>query len=70
MKEKMSMWKTKTVVAVGKFMNDKSGNGLVDFLGSLIVGAVIVGLILVAVQAFIPGFIQDVFNKISRQLLS
>ncbi|SBW01071.1 hypothetical protein KL86CLO1_11427 [uncultured Eubacteriales bacterium] len=53
--------------AVSVLRNNK-GELATNTIGGIIVGVVIVGLLIIAINKFFPGFFSDMFGKMSDKL--
>lgn len=49
-------------------INDTRGEIATNTIGSIIVAVVIVGLLILAINQFFPGFFQDMFNNMADKL--
>ena len=50
------------------FVQDVKGDRATNTLGAIIVAVVIIGLLVVAVNAFFPGFFTEMFNSMKAKL--
>ena len=49
-------------------LNDRKGDLAVSTIGGIIIAVVMVGLIIVAVKAFFPGFFSNMFDSMQTKL--
>ncbi|SBW00570.1 hypothetical protein KL86CLO1_11360 [uncultured Eubacteriales bacterium] len=49
-------------------LTDTRGDLATNTIGGIIVGVVIVGLLIIAINKFFPGFFSDMFGKMSDKL--
>ncbi|MEG1108432.1 MAG: hypothetical protein RSE97_06145 [Oscillospiraceae bacterium] len=49
-------------------LSDKRGDLAANTIGGIIVAVVIIGLLIVAVNAFFPGFFTSMFSKMAEKL--
>ena len=61
---------SKTISKANTALSDTRGDLATNTIGGIIVAVVIVGLLIVAVNAFFPGFFTDMFNKMAQKLNS
>ena len=47
---------------------DKKGELTTSTIGGIIIGVVLVGLLIVAINQFFPSFFQDMFNSMADKL--
>ena len=59
-----------TSVKVGDILTDNRGDLATNTIGGIIVAVVIVGLLIVAVNQFFPGFFTSMFNSMQQKLNS
>ncbi len=57
-----------TGVKVGDVLTDNRGDLATNTIGGIIVAVVIVGLLIVAVNQFFPGFFTSMFNAMQQKL--
>ena len=50
------------------FVQDVKGDLATNTIGAIIVAVVIIGLLVVAVNAFFPGFFTEMFNSMKTKL--
>ena len=50
------------------FFEDRKGDLATNTIGAIIVAVVIIGLLVVAVNAFFPGFFTEMFNSMKAKL--
>ena len=50
------------------FVQDVKGDLATNTIGAIIVAVVIIGLLVVAVNAFFPGFFTEMFNSMKAKL--
>lgn len=51
-----------------ELMFDRRGELATNTIGSIIIAVVIVGLLIVAINSFFPGFFTNMFNNMSDKL--
>ena len=51
-------------------LSDTRGELATNTIGGIIVGVVIIGLLIVAINQFFPGFFSDMFNSMADKLNS
>lgn len=51
-----------------ELMLDRRGELATNTIGSIIIAVVIVGLLIVAINSFFPGFFTNMFNNMSDKL--
>ena len=61
---------SKTISKANAVHSDTRGDLATNTIGGIIVAVVIIGLLIVAVNAFFPGFFTDMFNKMAQKLNS
>ena len=61
---------SKTISKANAILSDTRGDLATNTIGGIIVAVVIIGLLIVAVNAFFPGFFTDMFNKMAQKLNS
>ena len=61
---------SKTAKIANVVLSDTRGDLATNTIGGIIVAVVIIGLLIVAVNAFFPGFFTDMFNKMAQKLNS
>ena len=61
---------SKTIKKANAVLSDTRGDLATNTIGGIIVAVVIIGLLIVAVNAFFPGFFTDMFNKMAQKLNS
>ena len=61
---------SKTIRKANTVLSDTRGDLATNTIGGIIVAVVIIGLLIVAVNAFFPGFFTDMFNKMAQKLNS
>ena len=61
---------SKTIRKANAVISDTRGDLATNTIGGIIVAVVIIGLLIVAVNAFFPGFFTDMFNKMAQKLNS
>ena len=61
---------SKTIKKANAVLSDPRGDLATNTIGGIIVAVVIIGLLIVAVNAFFPGFFTDMFNKMAQKLNS
>ena len=49
-------------------LTDKKGELTTSTIGGIIIGVVLVGLLIVAINQFFPSFFQDMFNSMADKL--
>jgi len=49
-------------------VDDCRGDLATNTVGSLIIGVVVIGLLVVAANAFFPNFFEDMFSEMERKL--
>ncbi len=49
-------------------LTDTRGDLATNTIGGIIVGVVIIGLLIIAINKFFPGFFSDMFGKMSDKL--
>ena len=49
-------------------LTDRRGDLATNTIGGIIVGVVIIGLLIVAINQFFPGFFSDMFERMSDKL--
>lgn len=49
-------------------LTDRRGELATSTIGGIIVGVVIIGLLIVAINQFFPGFFSDMFDKMADKL--
>ena len=49
-------------------LTDRRGELATSTIGGIIVGVVIIGLLIIAINQFFPGFFSDMFNKMADKL--
>ncbi len=59
---------TSTICKVQTFAKDTRGDLATNTIGAIIVGVVIVGLLITAVNTFFPGFFDSMFQSMSDKL--
>ena len=55
-------------IRVNNFVQDVKGDLATNTIGAIIVAVVIIGLLVVAVNAFFPGFFTEMFNSMKAKL--
>ena len=60
----------KTISKANAVLSDTRGDLATNTIGGIIVAVVIIGLLIVAVNAFFPGFFTDRFSKMAQKLNS
>ncbi|MEG0778500.1 MAG: hypothetical protein RSE64_06105 [Oscillospiraceae bacterium] len=55
-------------VRAARMIKDKRGDLAANTIGSIIVAVVIIGLLIIAVNAFFPGFFTSMFGKMAEKL--
>ena len=71
MKKIMNTIRTKMQSASIKtynFIQDRKGDLATNTIGAIIVAVVIIGLLVVAVNTFFPGFFTEMFNSMKTKL--
>ena len=61
---------SKTIKKANDVLSDTRGDLATNTIGGIIVAVVIIGLLIVAVNAFFPGFFTDMFSKMAEKLNS
>ncbi len=61
---------SKTIRKANTVLSDTRGDLATNTIGGIIVAVVIIGLLIVAVNAFFPGFFTDMFSKMAQKLNS
>ena len=61
---------SKTISKANAVLSDTRGDLATNTIGGIIVAVVIIGLLIVAVNAFFPGFFTDMFGKMAQKLNS
>ena len=51
-----------------QMLTDNRGDLATNTIGGIIVAVVIIGLLIVAVNSFFPGFFTDMFSKMAQKL--
>ena len=54
--------------SVNTFVQDVKGDLATNTIGAIIVAVVIIGLLVVAVNTFFPGFFTEMFNSMKTKL--
>ncbi len=49
-------------------MTDRKGDLAVNTIGGIIIAVVLIGLLIVAIRAFFPGFFTAMFNSMQQKL--
>lgn len=49
-------------------LTDRRGELATSTIGGIIVGVVIIGLLIIAINQFFPGFFSDMFDKMADKL--
>lgn len=49
-------------------LSDRRGELATSTIGGIIVGVVIIGLLIIAINQFFPGFFSDMFDKMADKL--
>ncbi len=49
-------------------LRDRRGDIAVSTIGGIIITVVVIGLLVVAINAFFPGFFNSMFNSMSQKL--
>ncbi|MEA4896185.1 MAG: hypothetical protein VB064_13145 [Oscillospiraceae bacterium] len=60
----------KTISKANTMLSDTRGDLATNTIGGIIVAVVTIGLLIVAVNAFFPGFFTDMFSKMAQELNS
>ena len=71
MKNFMNTIRSKSLAAqcrVMNFIQDRKGDLATNTIGAIIVAVVIVGLLVVAVNSFFPGFFSSMFKSMKTKL--
>lgn len=55
-------------VRVRDLLHDRKGDIAVSTIGGIIITVVIIGLLVLAINAFFPGFFTKMFNSMSTKL--
>ncbi len=55
-------------VRANNFVADVKGDLATNTIGAIIVAVVIVGLLVIAINAFFPGFFTEMFNSMKTKL--
>lgn len=50
------------------FLADKRGEIATNTIGGIIVGVIVIGLLIVAVNSFFPSFFDDMFSRMADKL--
>lgn len=58
----------KTGAGAATVLRDKRGELATNTIGGIIVAVVIIGLLVVAINAFFPGFFTSMFNSMANKL--
>jgi len=61
---------SKTICKANAVLSDTRGDLAANTIGGIIVAVVIIGLLIIAVNAFFPGFFTDMFGKMAEKLNS
>ena len=61
---------SKTISKANAVLTDTRGDLATNTIGGIIVAVVIIGLLIVAVNAFFPSFFTDMFSKMAQKLNS
>ena len=61
---------SKTIRKANAVLYDTRGDLATNTIGGIIVAVVIIGLLIVSVNAFFPGFFTDMFGKMAQKLNS
>ena len=61
---------SKTISKANAALSDTRGDLATNTIGGIIVAVVIIGLLIVSVNAFFPGFFTDMFGKMAQKLNS
>ena len=59
---------SKTISKANTVLSDTRGDLATNTIGGIIVAVVIIGLLIIAVNAFFPGFFTDMFGKMAEKL--
>ena len=59
---------SKTIRKANTVLSDTRGDLATNTIGGIIVAVVIIGLLIIAVNAFFPGFFTDMFGKMAEKL--
>ncbi len=59
-----------TVGATARLLGDRRGELATNTIGGIIVAVVIIGLLIVAINSFFPGFFTSMFNSMASKLNS
>ena len=59
---------SKTISKANAVLSDTRGDLATNTIGGIIVAVVIIGLLIIAVNAFFPGFFTDMFGKMAEKL--
>ncbi len=59
---------SKTISKANAVLSDTRGDLAANTIGGIIVAVVIIGLLIIAVNAFFPGFFTDMFGKMAEKL--
>ena len=59
-----------TGIKAANILNDTRGELATNTIGGIIVAVVIIGLLIVAVNTFFPGFFTNMFNSMANKLNS
>ena len=59
---------SKTICKANALLSDTRGDLATNTIGGIIVAVVIIGLLIIAVNAFFPGFFTDMFGKMAEKL--
>ena len=59
---------SKTISKANTVLSDTRGDLATNTIGGIIVAVVIIGLLIVAVNTFFPGFFTDMFGKMAEKL--
>jgi beta-lactamase regulating signal transducer with metallopeptidase domain len=71
MKKLINRISQKTINAsssLNSLLRERKGDLATNTIGAIIIAVVIVGLIIVAINAFFPGFFGDMFEAMSNKL--
>ncbi len=55
-------------VRAASLLGDNRGELAVNTIGGIILAVVIIGLLILAVNSFFPGFFQSIFNSMEQKL--
>lgn len=55
-------------IKTSAFLRDKRGDLAVNSIGGIIVAVIVIGLLVVAIKAFFPGFFTSMFNSMKTKL--